>query len=1098
MAKQIEDIYQKKDLHQHVLDRPDSYLGSTKATNDDMFVLVEKDNKVSIEKKNIAYTPALIKIFDEILVNAVDHTVRDKTCDVIKVDIDPISGVISIFNNGSGVPVVKHKEYNVFVPELIFGNLLTGSNYDDSDERIVGGVNGLGSKLANIYSTRFTIDTVDSSRNLRYKQTFTDNMYKKGEPKIEKSDKASYTKITFSPDLKRFGIKGKGFPDDTVALMKKRVYDTVANTNEKVSVYLNKEKLKQKDFKSYTELYNQPKLFYESVKSSHFVWEIAFGVSENYNQVSFVNGISTTQGGKHVEYVSGQLIKRVKAMIETKKKLTNVKNNYIKDKLFVFVRSTIVNPSFSNQSKELLTTPSKDFGIAFDLSDKLIKAFYKDSGIVDEIVSFANYKLNKDLDKAGAVGKKKNKIRVNKLDDAEYAGTSRSNECSLILTEGDSAKTFAVAGLSIIGRQKYGIFSLRGKLLNVREATRSQLINNEEINNIKKIINLEHNKDYSKPENLALLRYTSVIILTDQDVDGIHISGLLMNMFHYWFPELLEGNKFLMSMKTPIVKVSRKNETIDFFTLQDYNTWIKKTEKSNLWNTKYYKGLGTSTSKEAKEIFKGMDNNIIKYISKNEKTTNEAITLAFEKKRTDDRKDWLLSYDNSMILDQADTDVTYPDFVNKNLIHFSMYDVVRSIPNLIDGLKPSQRKVIYTLFKKNYSKEVKVAQFGASVAELTHYHHGEASLYSTIIGMAQDYMGTNNINLLNPNGNFGTRLMSGKDASSPRYIFTEASDKLKEIFKSDDFNIINYNFEDTEQIEPVYYVPTIPMILVNGCQGIGTGFSTFVPQYNPKDIIQNMKALVGNGVYREMTPWYRGFKGKISKATDISYNVYGVFDYDKEKSVINITEIPINVSTEDYIKTLDALTDTSIDYISFKNKSTDIEVHFELKVSKTLKITKEELYKTLKLTKALSINNMHLFDKNGAIKKYKTSKSILQHFFTVRLDHNEKRKKYLMDSYTETLNVLNNKIRFLKEIMDNKLTVYRVSKKDLVLKLSERKYTKSQDSYDYLTNMPIYSFTSEKLKELADKSSNVNKKLKDLSVKSSKDILLEDLEEIKI
>src|SRR4029078_9145510 len=222
----------------------------------------------------------------------------------------------------------------------------------------------------------------------------------------------------------------------------------------------------------------------------------------------------------------------------------------------------------------------------------------------------------------------------------------------------------------------------------------------------------------------------------------------------------------------PIVKVSKGLSVHEFYTLKEFNDW--ELSKTGNWVVKYYKGLGTSTAKEAKDLFTKMDRNTINYISTSKIDTNTAILLAFEKKQADLRKEWVQEYNSGLILDQADSDISYGNFINKELIHFSMYDVIRSVPSICDGLKPSQRKVLFTMFKKNYSKEIKVAQFGAAVAELTAYHHGEQSLYSTIINMAQDFVGSNNINLLKPNGQFGTRIQGGKDAASPRYIFTES------------------------------------------------------------------------------------------------------------------------------------------------------------------------------------------------------------------------------------------------------------------------------------------------------------------------------------
>src|SRR4029078_2557213 len=441
--------------------------------------------------------------------------------------------LISVYNNGQGIPIVKHAEHKIYIPELIFGNLLTRSHYDDTSQRIVGGGNGFGAKLCNIYSTSFIIETVDSERGLCYIQKFSDNMYSRSEPKVTKCSKKSYTRISFKPDYQKF--KMLELTADAIVLMKKRVYDCTACTNKNVAIYLDDVKLKQKEFQQYIGLYSPEKFVFERIENKDFIWEIGINVSESFTQVSFVNGIATTQGGRHVDHVVNQIVKKLGEMISTKKKIENLKSSYIKDKLFIFLRATIVNPSFSNQSKELLTTPVKDFGITIDISDQFIAKLYK-TGIVEEVISFTNYKNQKDFAKK-TDGVRKSKINIPKLEDANYAGTARSKECTLILTEGDSAKTFAISGFSIIGRDRYGVFPLRGKLLNVREATQQQLLKNEEINNLKQIMGLQHNKKY---ETCDGLRYGSILILTDQDLDGIHIRALIINMIHVWWTELLE------------------------------------------------------------------------------------------------------------------------------------------------------------------------------------------------------------------------------------------------------------------------------------------------------------------------------------------------------------------------------------------------------------------------------------------------------------------------------------------------------------------------------------------------------------------------------
>jgi len=789
--KTIEQTYKKLDQRTHVLERSGMYIGSVKKNIEELWVMPTGASKMV--KKMVDYSPGFLKIFDEVLTNAIDHSARDPTLNTIKVEYDKKTGEISVWNNGSGVPIVLHKEHNMYVPELIFGHLLSGSNYDDSEQRTGAGTNGLGSKVSNIFSKKFVIETIDSEEKKKFYQEYANNMTERSKPKITSNTGKSYTKITFIPDYQRFSMKG--LEEDTISLINKRVYDCIACTNSGVQVYLNGEKLKGKGLVDYTKyLFDGEKVISEShIETSRnkngqiteYVWEYAVVPYSQYEQISFVNGNATSQGGKHVDYVLYQIINKLKKLLEDKKKLKDVKPNFIKDKMFVFLKATVANPSFNSQTKEQLTTPSKDFGCNVIVSDAFVQKIYK-SSITEEIVEFCKLKETAALAKQ-TDGRKTSRVFIPKLDEALWAGTAKSKECTLILTEGDSAKTFAMWGRSIDenGPKKYGVFPLKGKLLNIRDATISQLIGNEEINNLKQIIGLKQDKVYKDTDEL---RYGKVMVLTDSDVDGSHIKALLVNFFHANWPSLVKMD-YIQTIRTPIVKAIKGNKVIEFFTEQDYHKWKDATGTSaSNYHIRYFKGLGTSKKEDAKDTFKRIGELKIDYYYKDKKC-DEAILLAFDKdknvkpvvqkggdlevesnlgsnnqnlsledeniKCTDKRKKWLSKYDKNVYIGVDERKVSYQDLINKELIHFSIYDNLRSIPSLCDGLKPSQRKILYYMLKNNITKVIKVAQLSGYVSAETGYHHGEASLQGAIVGMAQNFVGTNNINLLYPDGNHG-------------------------------------------------------------------------------------------------------------------------------------------------------------------------------------------------------------------------------------------------------------------------------------------------------------------------------------------------------
>jgi len=1145
----IEEQFKKKSLHQHILDLPDSYIGSTQSDTKNIYSYNEDENLITRNDKNIVM--GFYKIFDEILVNAADNTVRDKKCNIIKVNINEKTGEISVYNNGSSIPIELHKDEQIYVPEMIFGNLLTSGNYDQKG-KTVGGKNGFGGKLANIYSERFDIELVDSKRNKKYFQRFKKNMYEKEEPIITDVPKntESYVKVTFLPDYKRFGLKE--LTKDMLSLFKRRVYDVAGTTTSSVKVYYNDKLLEIKSFEDYIKMYYADEninLIYQDFNER---WSIGvvFDTNSGYQHMTFVNKISTFEGGTHLNYIVNQIIDKVTTHINEKHKNLKIKPSQIKDNLTVFINAVVEDPSFSSQTKENLTTKSSLFNIKCELDDKFIQKICK-TGLVDELVQVAQVKQLAELEKSD--GKKNTSLKnLPKLDDARLAGSKRSTECRLILTEGDSAKSFAISGLEIIGRDKYGVFPLKGKLLNVREATPKQLLSNEEIKNIKQILGLKQNTHYTDTKKL---RYGGIILLTDSDVDGAHIKGLLINFIHYFWPSLLKIEGFVQSISTPIIKAYKKsdNKKINpeiFYTLSDYNKWCDKIgDSSKNYVIKYYKGLGTSTAKEAKETFDNFDTKIINFIwsndlnkyvilknkeeDKEDKEDNEyneykenkendniskessilemlsnksssdnqdqndkneesyqAITLAFAKNRANDRKDWLREYNPNLIIENNVKRISYSDFINKELIHFSNSDNVRSIPNICDGLKPSQRKILYGAFKRKLENdEIKVAQLSGYISEHTGYHHGEASLQGAIINMAQDFCGSNNINLLKPNGNFGTRRMGGKDAASPRYIFTQLNELTKQIYINKDELVLQYNVEEGDVVEPVSYYPIIPMILVNGAEGIGTGFSTFIPPHNPLELMNNIKEVLSGKkieTISDLVPWYKGFIGSIEKVNENTYNSIGKYKIINETTV-HITELPIGIWTQDYIEFLSEMIEQQKLLTDYENNSgnhnIDIKLHFiNSELQKLIK--SNTLEKRLKLVSIIKTSNMHLY-KNNVITKYQNVNLILKDYVDIRLNIYKIRKNYNIKILENELLLLKYRKQFIEQIISKDIIIEKKKKSEIVNKLVELKYPElsinleNKVSYDYITNLPLFSLTLEKIEEFTNEYNN---KVDELSI----------------
>lgn len=1049
--------YKKYTQIEHVLERPGMYVGDTKDIVSNCWT-INPDNNTA-HNKSCKWNPGVYKIFDEILTNASDEVQRNKKVTCIKVDITD-DGDISVYND-SGIPIEIHPEYKIYIPELIFANLLTTSNHDDTKKRTTGGLNGLGAKLAAIFSDTFRIETASGGK--KYAQTFEKNLSKICKPKIGKTSK-EYTRITFRPDFKRFGIDC--ITQDTKDILVKRIFDICAITPKGVDVHYNGKKLTVKDFSDYISVYIGPKKECPRVIQEEPRWQVSIAPSENgFQCMSFVNGVNTSDGGSHVDHVINPIIKKLTETIQEKHKSLTIKPHYIKDNIFVFINCIIENPSFSSQTKEKNITKISDFGSKFTASQDFIKNVAK-LGIIENVLTLADAKEKKSLQKTD--GKKTSRVIIPKLDDANRAGTKDSSKCTIIFTEGDSAKATAISGLSVVGRDTYGVFPLRGKLLNTRTATYAQLSKNEEINNIKQILGLQNGKKY---KNLSELRYGRVLIMTDADTDGFHIKSLLINFIGNSWPELLKIN-FVSSLVTPIIKISKRNETLPFYNLSDYNTW-KENNNTSGYKVKYYKGLGTSTSAEAKEYFKDMKTLDYKIETGEDE---KYLEMAFTKTEADARKKWILGNIKSPeTLNYNNNKVKVKDLINKELVLFSIADNIRSIPSLVDGLKPSQRKILYGCIKRNLYSEIKVSQLAGYVSEVSSYHHGETSLQDTIIGLSQTYVGSNNMNLLEPVGQFGTRLQGGKDSSSPRYIFTHLSKNFKNMFNPDDYSLVNYLNDDGFSIEPSFYVPVLPLILINGACGIGTGFSTDIPCFNPEDLKDRLLKLVDDedADIPELTPWYKGFTGTIDKVEENRWVSRGV--YKIVSNTVTITELPIGTWTEDYKSLLDKL-ETEEQIYSYKNMSSETAVHFEVKIPLENIINwrdNKELDKKLKMTSYISAKNMHVFNEKNEIVKMSSAEEIVYHFWKIRTDYYIKRQTDISQRLEKELNLVTSKINFVNDVIDDNIKVFRQKLTTINEQLTARKYLKINDTYTYLTDMKIHTFSEDTIETLVFKQKNI-------------------------
>ncbi|OQS00007.1 DNA topoisomerase 2 DNA gyrase B [Thraustotheca clavata] len=1093
----VELLYQKKTPLEHVLLRPGMYIGSVESTKESMWIW--SDSEHCMVQRSLEYVPALYKIFDEILVNAVDNKVRDDKMSRLEVQVEAKTKPwISVFNDGKGIPIQFHKHENVYVPELVLGHLLTGSNFNDATARLTGGRHGYGAKLTNIFSTEFIVETGDAKAGLRYSQTWKNNMRERGEPIITEYNGPDFTKISFSPDLPKFELTKLN--QSMIRVLRKRVFD-VAGCLPNVDVRWNGESIPIVGFESYVHAFEGsttkekiPSLYTKANKR----WEVGIAPSDvGFVQVSFVNGMTTSRGGSHVNYILEQIVKRIADHINAKHKDMTVTATQVKPHVALFVNALIENPTFDSQMKEYLTSRPNTYGSTCLLSERYLKSVIANSGIVERVVAAMKTKQRTALNKKVT----KKAVQVPKLEDANLAGSARSADCTLILTEGDSAKALAVAGLSVVGRDTYGVFPLRGKFLNVRDASDSQLAKNAEFGHLCTILGLKLGTSYTTDEEIATLRYGRVMIMTDQDHDGSHIKGLLLNLFHTFWPNLIKDG-FISAFLTPLLKVhTSKKKILPFFSVPEYQKWVQENPEIN-HRVKYYKGLGTSTSAEGKAYFEDLAGHTVDF-KWTEDSDGDAIAMVFSKDRVAERKTWLTNMDTTKFVSERQPTIRLEEFVNAELIQFSHADNARSIPSAIDGLKPSQRKVLFACLRRKLTKEIKVAQLAGYCAEHTAYHHGEASLHSTIINMAQDYVGANNIPLLYPSGQFGTRLQGGKDAASPRYIFTYLHKYTRLIFPEEDEPLLEYMYDDGEPVEPTYYVPILPMLLVNGTEGIGTGWSTSIPSHHPIELIDRLVEKLDNMEISQtmLQPWVKGFNGSIEPNGDnfVTSGEVEILKITPKSVSVRITELPVGKWVEDYKNFLQGLVATK-KLRSFSEHHTDKTVCFDLVVEKESndKDLIPQFRKLLKLESNLNTSNMHAFDADGKLRKFESSSDIFDEYFSVRLVLYTKRKLYNEARLERECIKLTNRVQFLQSMTADtsplrSLWLSRPSKLEMIDTLRSAGFapahafqdppSSSDDddtAYDYLLKTSFLHFTQENIDKLHQEHQAKQSALEDL------------------
>lgn len=995
----------------------------------------------------------------------------------------------------------------------------------DGNNRLLLGDFTVTHNCTSVFSKKFVVEGCDPKNKKKFKQVWRNNMKTVKDPQVVKSsDKCGYTKVSYIPDFARFGVEG--YTDEILSLYYKYIVDASMITG--VDVYLNDVLVPVKTVLDYAKLYNEKDTESLYIKTKNC--QVVLTESDTYEVISFANGVCTPLGGTHVDAWSEGLFRPLVDKLNSPKR-PQITIRDVKQCFRLFVIATVIQPGFDSQSKTKLESPIIEAEVKKTHISTICKWHVMER--LEDMIRSKELVALKKVER-----KKRGYVKVDNLDSANFEGGRHSHECTLILVEGLSAKTYATYGIEFgafgkKGHDWFGILALRGKVLNSRNATPKGIAKNTVITNIIQSLGLQTGVDYRKEENYRKLRYGRVLLVCDADTDGIHITALLQNMFHSLYPTILQREQaFLTSMQTPIVRVylSKKNSII-FYDESEYREYVKEYAKkypNKKLDKKYYKGLGSNGEEDIQESF---GRKLVEY--KIDENTFEAMNKAFHKKYADYRKEWLENYDPSKRVlkwtnsDYEMTHMSITDYINTELIKFSHDDCKRSIPHLMDGLKESHRKVLYATFLRNLrytGKTLKVAQLAGYVAEKTGYHHGEQNLLSTIIGLAQSFIGSNNIPLLYRDGQFGSRLEGGKDAGNGRYIFTKLEALTRLIFRPEDDVLLQHREDDGDIVEPYFYVPIIPMILVNGISaGIGTGWSSTVPSYNPLDLIDCIKVWLDKDgsviedtkdglttLFPDIKPWYRGFTGTVNSTDDpTKYITEGNLVVRNGKYII--TELPIGVWTDIYKQRLEDWMEAK-QIKSFEYHSTPKIVNFVVhEHPEGFNPNKD----TLKLYSTIRTTNMCMFNEREQLRKYNTVDEIIDAFCRVRLQYYYKRKKYQLELLENQIKFLGNKKRFLMEVRDGTIKLFltkgtkRESRKteDLVKELTEKKYDKdfgSDDNeesenkshgYDYLLRLQFRSITVEKIDQLQNDIESTIKTRDNLQSTSEKDLWRSDLDE---
>lgn len=1047
------DNVSSQSLEESIRLRPENLLASAVVCHEER--LIATTDLISLCVESFPCSPIMSHLFLEILSNAVDNYDKSKRSNidpgVIRVRVDPLTNEVSVYNEGIPFSCKFLEAERIYNPQAAIFTLLTSTNYGTDDlERTSSGRNGVGGASVSLFTTRTTLRIRNAATSVEYVQESFDCLRRLEAPIITPySGTQSSTEITYVIDMASVFRDSDitHYSPQMVQWMAKSCMEAAASSG--CSISFNGVEYRYPTLKSFTDLIlaahgSSPSVNHIEIEKEEYdtrivVYDTPFsGISCGY-----VNGIPNPKGGAHVDAVVSRIVQRAKEF-ECAPKLGKITTPALMRHLTVFVMCKVpsIYISFDGQRKEKLVCPK--YRVAFNKKDDKAFDAIEDWNAIDAMLKLVSAKLYKDVD-----GKKTYFMNVEGYTGAEEAGGKLSHMCTLNVVEGKSTVNSVVKGID----NKYeGVYAVGGKILNTskcndtnktEEQCMAVKLASKKIGNLIKILGLKIGTDYSDDKNMQGLRYHRVRLLTDEDVDGYHIQGLFYNMMRDIFPSLFQRDGFICVGNTPLIRLegtTKEFAKTQFYSLEDYEMW--RTEHPDVKHSvQYFKGLGSNSDKHIADAFKNMKNKVYRY----DEMADQFMCLAFDSFQEDNRKTWIASYDRERVQRVLDP-MTISGFINTYLMQYNMALVARSIPSIVDGLKPSQRKILYTAMRMPNKKELtKCIVFMGKVMDFTHYHHGDASLYDAMVGMISSYTGLNNYPLLQGSGQFGT--IASTEPSSCRYtdITNPHDNPHMKFFSEEDDVLLQYQFEGNERIEPKHYVPIVPIFALNGGSAIAIGWSTDYPPHHIDNVIDWIKVYLINRndptaaiPYPVLVPHYKDYKGKVrrvarAKADGGKRRCYwvteGRFTHNPKTGKTQVIAFPVGMTFEAYSKKLDKKKEhyekskKKLDYKMSARKVTEKNGDITVLPYCVIKGFENPTKTSLGLRSKVNDINIKLLDENGRVMAFDTMASAMMYWCDFRYRMYERRIQKQSELLNQQLETLKLRARFISCILDDTIDV---------------------------------------------------------------------------